>query len=108
MLATTALGVAAANVTLQALPDDEEPAVKINPPSTVREITQTREQNAVTSVRVRRGDNMYYIKPQDYAAPAESGGRAAQWQILEFNRKTKPPPDLNKRSVAPPVPPAQP
>ena len=104
MLAAASLAVAAANVTLQGLPDEEEPAVKINPPSTTYDITQTREQNAVTSVRVRRGDNTYYVKPHDYAAPTESGGRAAQWQIFEFNRKTKPAPALRKEAAPPPVP----
>lgn len=104
MLAAASLGVAAANVTLQALPGDDEPAVRISPPSTAYDITQTREQNAVTSVRVRRGDNTYFVKPHDYAAPTESGERAAQWQIFEFNRKTKPAPALRKDAAPPPVP----
>lgn len=83
---------AAGNKTaLEMLPDDGEPAVTVTTPTPrAKEITQTREQNAVTSVRVREGNNTYYIKPGEQTADGHGGVRGAQWQIFEFKSKDKP------------------
>ena len=76
---------------LEMLPDDGEPAVKISTPTPrAKEITQTREQNAVTSVRVREGNNIYYVKPGEQSADGHGGVRGAQWQIFEFRSKDSP------------------
>ena len=83
---------AASNKTaLEMLPDDGEPAVTVTTPTPrAKEITQTREQNAVTSVRVREGNNTYYVKPSEQSADGHGGVRGAQWQIFEFKSKDKP------------------
>lgn len=52
-------------------------------------ITQTREQNAVTSVRVQRGDNVYHVTPPEQIPYYQEGGRAATWEIIQF-RSTQP------------------
>ena len=85
---------------LQPLPEADIPA--INTPAPTQEITQIREQNAVTSVRVKRGDNTYYVTPSEQFSNLQSGGRAAQWQIFEFKSKKNttnnalPPPSLQR------------
>ncbi len=85
---------------LQPLPDADMPA--INTPAPMQEITQIREQNAVTSVRVKRGENTYYVTPSEQFSSSQSGGRAAQWQIFEFKSKKNisnnalPPPSLQR------------
>lgn len=85
---------------LQPLPEADVPSVKA--PSPGQEITQIREQNAVTSVRVRRGDNTYYVTPSEQFSGLQTGGRAAQWQIFEFKSKKAtpdralPPPSLQR------------
>ncbi len=83
---------AAGNKTaLEMLPDDGEPAVTVTTPAPrAKEITQTSEQNAVTSVRVREGNNIYYVKPGEQSADGHGGVRGAQWQIFEFKSKDKP------------------
>lgn len=87
---------------LEMLPDSGEPAVTVTTPTPRgREITQTREQNAVTSVRVREGNNTYYVKPGEQSADGHGGVRGAQWQIFEFKSKDKP----NNRSNGLPPPP---
>ena len=84
---------------LQALPDAEQPTVA---PMPVQEITPIREQNAVVSVRVKRGDNTYYVTPSEQFSHSQSGGRAAQWQIFEFRSGKEaagsiaPPPSLQR------------
>jgi hypothetical protein len=101
-VAVIALGFSAAGamaVTLEPLPETVEPAIAI--PKTVKgtnEITQIREQNAVTSVRVKRGNSAYYITPSEQFSESQSGGRAAQWQIFEFKSKSAP------SDTAPPPP----
>ncbi len=61
-------------------------------------ITQTREQNAVTSVRVQRGDNVYHVTPAEQIPHYQEGGRAATWEIFQFrsgsgsDSKALPPP----------------
>lgn len=94
---------AAGNKTaLEMLPDDGEPALTVTTPTPrAKEITQTREQNAVTSVRVREGNNIYYVKPGEQAADGHGGVRGAQWQIFEFKSKDKP----NRSSNGLPPPP---
>ena len=94
---------AAGNKTaLDMLPDDGEPAVTVTTPTPrAKEITQTREQNAVTSVRVREGNNTYYVKPGEQSADGRGGVRGAQWQVFEFKSKDKP----NNRDNGLPPPP---
>jgi hypothetical protein len=50
-------------------------------------ITQIREQNAVTSVRVQRGDNTYHVTPAEQIPYYQEGGRAATWEIIQFRSK---------------------
>ena len=80
---------------LEPLPEVGEPLTKTPAkPVSQQEITQTREQNAVTSVRVKKGDNTYYVTPTEQVNESQSGGKAAQWEIFEFrprNKNTVPP-----------------
>ena len=87
---------AAHGAPLEPLPDDSLPTAA---PDGTTQITQTREQNAVTSVRVKRGDNVYHVTPPEQIPAHESGGRAAQWEIFEFRSKSR-----NERPSAPPPP----
>lgn len=87
---------AAHGAPLEPLPDDSLPTAA---PDGTTQITQTREQNAVTSVRVKRGDNIYHVTPPEQIPAHESGGRAAQWEIFEFRSKSR-----NERPSAPPPP----
>ena len=84
------------SVSLEPLPDDRMPAAA---PDGTTQITQTREQNAVTSVRVKRGSNVYHVTPAEQIPEHEGGGRAAQWEIFEFRSKS-----AKDRPSAPPPP----
>lgn len=84
------------SASLEPLPEDSLPAAA---PDGTTQITQTREQNAVTSVRVKRGDNVYHVTPPEQIPSHEGGGRAAQWEIFEFRGKSR-----NDRPSAPPPP----
>ena len=70
------------DVRLEPLPDDPAVAVAVGDGTT--EITQRREQNAITSVRIRRGNNTYYITPTEQIPASQSGARAAQWEIFQL------------------------
>jgi len=70
------------DVRLEPLPDDPAVAAAVGDGTT--EITQRREQNAITSVRIRRGNNIYYITPTEQIPASQSGTRAAQWEIFQF------------------------
>jgi hypothetical protein len=85
-------------VTLEPLPDDSLPAAA---PDGTTQITQTREQNAVTSVRVKRGNNVYHVTPAEQIPAHEGGVRAAQWEIFEFRSKS------SKDSPSAPPPPSR-
>jgi hypothetical protein len=74
---------------LEAVPDVDVTAEKPKTAPTAQEITQIREQNAVTSVRVKKGGNTYYVTPSEQFSSSQSGGRAAQWEIFEFRSKSK-------------------
>ena len=99
-LAACAQGTAWAADRLEPLPDDPAASAAVGDGTT--EITQKREQNAVTSVRVRRGDNTYYVTPADQIPSSVGGGRAAQWEIFQFRPgrpkdiQPAPPPTLNR------------
>ncbi len=99
-LAACAQGSAWAAAPLQPLPDDPSASMAVGDGTT--EITQKREQNAVTSVRVRRGTNTYYVTPAEQIPSSEAGGRAAQWEIFQFRPgrpkeiQPAPPPALNR------------
>jgi hypothetical protein len=89
LCATAALATATAvtaapreDVRLEPLPDDPAVAAAVTDGTT--EITQRREQNAITSVRIRRGNNTYYITPTEQIPASQSGARAAQWEIFQF------------------------
>jgi hypothetical protein len=94
--ASAACVTVAHSVTLEPLSDDSVPAVA---PDGATQITQTREQNAVTSVRVKRGGNIYHVTPAEQIPSHEGGGRAAQWEIFEFRSKS-----AKDRPSAPPPP----
>ena len=92
---TACLGIAH-SITLEPLPDDSLPAVAADGAT---QIIQTREQNAVTSVRVKRGNNVYHVTPAEQIPAYEGGGRAAHWEIFEFRSKSP-----KDRPSAPPPP----
>ena len=62
---------------LEAVPDVDVTAEKPKTAASAQEITQIREQNAVT--------------PSEQFSSSQSGGRAAQWEIFEFRSKSKNP-----------------
>ena len=99
-LAACAQGTAWAADRLEPLPDDPAASAAVGDGTT--EITQKREQNAVTSVRVRRGDNTYYVTPAEQIPSSVGGVRAAQWEIFQFRPgrpkdiQPAPPPTLNR------------
>lgn len=74
------------------------PVASTRVPDGTTTLTQTREQNAVTSVRVQRGGNIYHVTPTEQIPYYQEGGRAATWEIFPFRsgsapeRKTAPPP----------------
>ena len=76
---------------LDAVPEVDVTAEKPKTAAGAQEITQIREQNAVTSVRVKKGGNTYYVTPSEQFSSSQSGGRAAQWEIFEFRSKSKNP-----------------
>lgn len=86
-------GAAAAGIVLSiaagsapaAGPDDPDASTRV--PDGTTSVTQTREQNAVTSVRVRRGDNVYHVTPAEQIPYYQEGGRAATWEIFQFRPK---------------------
>ncbi len=88
-LATTCAALAA---------DPGQPEASTRVPDGTTSITQTREQNAVTSVQVRRGNNVYHVTPAEQIPHYQEGGRAATWEIFRF--RSTPAPD----SKAPPPP----
>ena len=97
-LLASAAASAAGQGQLEPLPDDPAASSAVTDGST--EITQKREQNAVTSVRVKRGNNVYYVTPAEQIPSSEPGGRAAQWEILQF-RPARPNKEI--QSAPPPV-----
>jgi len=80
---------------LNALDDNEAPAITIRKPDNEREITEKREQGKVKEVRVQRGKNVYYLKPNEPAGSALPGDaqsnatRAPQWVVKEFDPEDK-------------------
>ena len=67
----------------------DDPLAGVRIPDGTTKITQTREQNAITSVRVQRGDNVYHVTPREQIPYYQEGGRAATWEIIQF-RSTQP------------------
>jgi hypothetical protein len=98
-LATAVTAATVDEARLEPLPDD--PAVAIAVTDGTTEITQRREQNAITSVRIRRGNNTYYITPTEQIPASQSGTRAAQWEIFQF----RPGRSRDVPFEAPPTPP---
>ncbi len=76
----------------------DNPIASTRVPDGTTRITQTREQNAVTSVQVQRGGNVYHVTPAEQIPHYQEGGRAATWEIFQFrsgsgsDRKALPPP----------------
>lgn len=66
-------------------------------PDGITKITQIREQNAVISVRVQRGDNVYHVTPAEQIPYYQEGGRAATWEIIQFRARP-----VDDRSAMPP------
>ena len=67
----------------------DDPVAGARVPDGTTKFTQTREQNAVTSVRVQRGENVYHVTPREQLPYYQEGGRAATWEIIQF-RSTQP------------------
>ncbi len=91
-------GYAAAAASLEPLPEDPTVTSQIVDGSV--KITQKREQNAVTSVRVQRGNNTYYVSPSEYNSAMDNSVRGAQWEIFQF--RNKPAPDTQPSAPPPP------
>lgn len=62
----------------------DDPLAATRVPDGTTRLYQTREQNAVTSVRVQRGDNAYHVTPAEQIPYYQEGGRAATWEIIQF------------------------
>ena len=77
-------------------PLDDPYAGSLIPDGRVK-MTQIREQNAVTSVRVQRGDSIYHVTPTEQIPYYQEGGRAATWEIIQFRSKP-----VDDRGVMPP------
>ncbi len=75
----------------------DDPIATTRVPDGTTTYTQTREQNAVTSVQVRRGDNVYHVTPAEQIPSNLGGGRAATWEIFQFKSKR-----ADDRRAAPP------
>jgi hypothetical protein len=80
---------ATACVALAAEPVPSSPDASTRVPDGVTSITQRREQNAVTSVRVQRGDNIYHVTPPEQVPYYQEGGRAATWEIFQFRSRPR-------------------
>lgn len=83
------LAFASALALAEPLPED--PVASTRVPDGTTKITQVREQNAVTSVRVQRGTNVYHVTPAEQIPHYQEGGRAATWEVFQF--RSKPAPD---------------
>ncbi len=75
----------------------DDPIATTRVPDGTTSYTQTREQNAVTSVQVRRGDNVYHVTPPEQIPSNLGGGRAATWEVFQFKS-----PRSEDRRAAPP------
>jgi hypothetical protein len=97
---------------LEKMEEGEPPSVTIRKPESDKKITETRKQGKIKEVKVQRGKNTYYLKPNEPAGSAlpgdaeSSANRGAQWQVMEFG-KPKPtkvvpqPPTLVPRATEP-------
>lgn len=80
---------------LEKLDEGEPPAITIRKSDTEKQITEKRQQGKVTEVKVKSGNNTYYLKPVDPAGSAIRGDgesneiRAAQWPVFEFDAGAK-------------------
>ncbi len=74
-----------------------DPIATTRVPDGTTSYTQTREQNAVTSVQVRRGDNVYHVTPAEQIPSNLGGGRAATWEVFQFKSQRS-----DDRRAAPP------
>jgi hypothetical protein len=98
---------------LEKLEEGEEPAVTIRKPGEERKIEEKRAPGGkVKEVKVTKGKNTYYLKPNEPAGSDQEGAanRGAQWEVMEFDlgrRKVKEgEPEQQAAPAAPP--PAQP
>jgi len=97
-LLSVAAGMAVADERASDAASPDNPVASTRVPDGTTSITQTREQNAVTSVRVQRGDNVYHVTPAEQIPYYQEGGRAATWEVFQFrpgrtpDRKSLPPP----------------
>lgn len=103
---------------MEKLEEGEQPAITIRKPGGEAEITQKREQGRVTEVKVKRGNNEYYAKPNVPAGSALPGDvqsndtRPAQWKVGEFGKvppqPVEPEQTLQPNPAAAPAAPAAP
>lgn len=77
---------------MQKLEEGEEPAITIRKPETKSQITEKRAPGGkVTEMKVTRGKNAYYLKPNDQVGSVAPGdtqstpNRGAQWEVKEFD-----------------------
>ena len=78
----------------------DDPLAGVRVPDGATRLSQTREQNAVTSVRVQRGDNVYHVTPSEQIPYYQEGGRAATWEIIQFRSSS---PAQDRTALPPPT-----
>lgn len=103
---------------MEKLEEGSQPAVTIRSAPEQTNITEKRAPGGKrTEVKVTKGNNTYYLKPNDQAGSAQPGdaqatqSRPAEWRVMTFdgNRKLKEQQAASApEPAAPPPPPAKP
>ncbi|HJV51564.1 MAG TPA: DUF2782 domain-containing protein [Noviherbaspirillum sp.] len=99
---------------MERLEEGEAPAITIRKPNQERQITEKRAPGGkVTEVKVSKGKNTYYLKPNEQpgAMPGDgqsSANRGAQWQVKEFDLSRQPKEAATEQAPAVPAPPPAP
>jgi len=98
---------------LEKLEEGEPPAVTIKDPKGQQTVTEKRDQSGkVTEIKVNKGKNTYYLKPNVAPGNAMPGDaqspltRPAQWQIHEFGKPKKQTAPDDMAPAPPPIAPA--
>ena len=94
---------------LQKLDESNDPGITVRPSDGEQKVTEKRKNGKTTEVKVQKGKNTYYVKPNEQVGSVLPGDtqatstRPAQWVVKEFGKK-KP---AEERDVegAPAVPP---
>lgn len=101
---------------MEKLEEGQEPAVTIRKPGEERKIEEKRAPGGkVKEIKVTKGKNTYYLKPNEPAGSAQPGdqegaaNRGAQWEVMEFDLGRRKAKEGEPQQAAPAAaPPAQP